>query len=103
MKMAALSVAAVAVGLLLIGAFTGRLADENRADAHKEAKPQREPKVQKVADDQEMALIPAATFAMGIDEADLPRFQKMFQIDGKELFEAAMPKHLVTIDSFAID
>jgi formylglycine-generating enzyme required for sulfatase activity len=51
----------------------------------------------------EMALIPGATFMMGIDEEELPRFQKLFGVTGRELFEPAMPKHSVAIESFYID
>ncbi len=55
------------------------------------------------ADGEQMALIPGGTFAMGIDETDLKRYQEFFQITGAQLFEPAMPKHTATVDGFLMD
>jgi formylglycine-generating enzyme required for sulfatase activity len=55
------------------------------------------------ADSEQMALIPGGTFAMGIDETDLKRYQEFFQITAAQLFEPAMPKHTVTVDGFLMD
>ena len=71
---------AMAIGLAAIGLFAER---SNR--------------------DRDMALIAGATFQMGIDQVELPRYQKIFGINDARLFEPEMPKHTVTIDSFYID
>jgi formylglycine-generating enzyme required for sulfatase activity len=72
--------AAMVIGLAAIGLFAER---SNR--------------------DRDMALIAGATYQMGIDQAELPRYQKIFGINDARLFEPEMPKHLVTIESFYID
>ncbi|HWZ84076.1 MAG TPA: formylglycine-generating enzyme family protein [Terriglobales bacterium] len=50
-----------------------------------------------------MVRIHAGTFSMGIDAAEIPRFQKTFGIDSPELFRDEVPKHQVTIDDYYID
>jgi formylglycine-generating enzyme required for sulfatase activity len=50
-----------------------------------------------------MALIPGATFEMGIDASEAPRFQKFFDVDGIELFDPEIPRHRVTVASFYMD
>jgi formylglycine-generating enzyme required for sulfatase activity len=49
-----------------------------------------------------MVLIPAATMQMGVEASESPRLQKIFDV-GPRLFEAAIPKHSVTLGSFYID
>jgi formylglycine-generating enzyme required for sulfatase activity len=53
--------------------------------------------------EEDMALIPGGTVQMGIDAADVPRLQKVFGVEGMELFEAEIPKHTVTVSSLYID
>jgi sulfatase modifying factor 1 len=55
------------------------------------------------ARDESMALIPAATFQMGTDAADIARLQESFGVKRAELFSAEVPRHTVTIDSFYLD
>jgi formylglycine-generating enzyme required for sulfatase activity len=50
-----------------------------------------------------MVLIPAATFQMGTDAADIPRLQQLFGIKRADLFNAEIPRHAVTLDSFYLD
>jgi formylglycine-generating enzyme required for sulfatase activity len=50
-----------------------------------------------------MALIPGATVQMGIDATDVPGLQKIFVVEGIELFEAEIPKHAVSVSSFYLD
>jgi formylglycine-generating enzyme required for sulfatase activity len=51
----------------------------------------------------DMALIPKATFEMGISAGEAPQLQRIFGVEGMELFEPEMPKHTVTVGSFYID
>jgi formylglycine-generating enzyme required for sulfatase activity len=50
-----------------------------------------------------MVLVRGGTIQVGIDAAEIPRFEKVFDIDGAELFQDEVPKHLVTVDNFYID
>jgi formylglycine-generating enzyme len=50
-----------------------------------------------------MALIPAATFEMGTDKAEIPKLQEMFKIKRAALFEEETPRRRVKIDSFYLD
>ena len=50
-----------------------------------------------------MVLIPAATFQMGTDSADISRLQQLFGIKRADLFNAEVPRHTVTLDSFYLD
>jgi len=50
-----------------------------------------------------MVLIHGATFQMGIDASEIPRLQKIFDIDHPQLFEDEIPKHTVTVADFRID
>jgi formylglycine-generating enzyme required for sulfatase activity len=52
---------------------------------------------------EDMAQIPGATMEMGIDATDVPRLQKLFNVEGMELFESEMPKHTVIVDGFYMD
>ena len=52
---------------------------------------------------EQMSIIPAATVTMGIERNEIAHFQKIFGVDGPELFEAEMPRHTAKIRSFAID
>jgi formylglycine-generating enzyme required for sulfatase activity len=56
-----------------------------------------------LAAEEDMSLIPGATVQIGIDPIDVPRLQKVFGVEGMELFEAEIPKHIVTVSSFYID
>src|SRR5262245_60985316 len=53
--------------------------------------------------DDSMVLIQGGTFQMGIDAADIPRFQKLFAINSTELFLSELPRHTVTVEDFYID
>jgi formylglycine-generating enzyme required for sulfatase activity len=50
-----------------------------------------------------MAHIPVATFYMGINRDEIPRFQKIFAITTARLFEDEVPKHKVVLHAFDID
>lgn len=50
-----------------------------------------------------MALIPGGTFEMGQNETDIPKLQKLFNVNRAELFAEETPKHKVTIGSFYLD
>ena len=50
-----------------------------------------------------MVLIHGATFQMGIDAAEIHRFQKIFNIDHPQLFNDQLPKHTVTVGDFYLD
>lgn len=50
-----------------------------------------------------MVLIHGATFQMGIEAADIPRFQKIFAIENPQLFLDELPRHTVTVKDFYID
>ncbi|MBX7173359.1 MAG: formylglycine-generating enzyme family protein [Pyrinomonadaceae bacterium] len=50
-----------------------------------------------------MVLIKGATFEMGIDKADIPKFQQIFNIKRAELFQEATPLHKVKLSSFDLD
>lgn len=50
-----------------------------------------------------MILIPAATFEMGTDAADIPKLQEIFKIRRAEMFSDETPRHRVKIDSFYLD
>ena len=53
--------------------------------------------------DDSMVLIPGGTFQMGIDPADIPRFQKIFAIENARLFQDELPRHTVIVKDFYID
>ena len=50
-----------------------------------------------------MVLIPGGTVTLGIDSADIPHFQSVFQIDHRELFLDEVPKHSVKLTPFFLD
>lgn len=50
-----------------------------------------------------MALIPGATFEMGIDAGAIPGLMEKFKISRVALFEEETPRHRVTITSFYLD
>ncbi len=56
-----------------------------------------------LADKRDMALIKGGVLRMGIDSSQVPGLQKLFDVDAPQLFEAEIPRHSVTIDSFYID
>jgi iron(II)-dependent oxidoreductase len=53
--------------------------------------------------DDEMVLIHGASFQVGIDTSEIPRFQKIFDIDHSPLFNDELPKHTVTVADFYLD
>jgi len=55
------------------------------------------------ANDDSIVLIHGGTFQMGIDAADIPRFQKIFAIENAKLFEDELPRHTTTVKDFYID
>ena len=55
------------------------------------------------ADKSRMVLIPAATFEMGTDAAEIPKLQETFKIRRAEIFSNETPRHRVKIDSFYLD
>jgi formylglycine-generating enzyme required for sulfatase activity len=50
-----------------------------------------------------MVLVRGGTVEIGIDAAQIPSFQKIFDIDSPQLFQDEVPKHWVTLDDFSID
>lgn len=50
-----------------------------------------------------IVLIPAATFEMGQSKDDVPKLQKIFDIDRADVFYEQLPKHRVKLDSFYLD
>jgi len=50
-----------------------------------------------------MILVRGGTLQMGIDAAELPKFQKLFDIDRQQLFQDEIPKHIVTLADFYMD
>ena len=50
-----------------------------------------------------MALIPGATFQMGIAPSEIPHLQKVFDVASPQIFEDELPKHTVTVASFYLD
>ncbi len=50
-----------------------------------------------------MALIPGATYEMGVDAVSVPGLLEKFNVRRAELFAEETPKHSVTLDSFYID
>jgi formylglycine-generating enzyme required for sulfatase activity len=53
--------------------------------------------------DDSMVFVHGATFQMGIDASEIPRFQKIFNIDHPQLFNDELPKHTVTVADFYLD
>lgn len=51
----------------------------------------------------EMVLIHGGTISVGIDANEIPRFQKIFNIDSPQLFNDELPKHTVTPADFHLD
>ena len=50
-----------------------------------------------------MALVPGATFRMGVDASDIPRLQQVFRVGRAELFSGEVPAHDVTVGAFYLD
>jgi len=50
-----------------------------------------------------MVLVHGGTLEIGIDAAQIPRLQRIFDVDSPQLFQDEVPKHSVTIDDFYID
>lgn len=50
-----------------------------------------------------MAFVRGGTIQVGIDATEIPRFQKLFDIDTAQLFQDEVPKHAVAVDDFSID
>src|SRR5262249_42645545 len=50
--------------------------------------------------DTDMVLIPGGTFVMGTDAETVPALQHQFNVRRRELFEAEIPAHLVTVAPF---
>jgi formylglycine-generating enzyme required for sulfatase activity len=55
------------------------------------------------AADPDMVFIPGATFVMGTDAASVPALQHRFNVRRRELFEAEIPAHTVTVAPFYMD
>ena len=51
----------------------------------------------------DMVLIPGGAITLGIDSADIPHFQSVFQINRAELFTNSVPKHIVKLEPFYLD
>jgi formylglycine-generating enzyme len=58
---------------------------------------------QKTPKKSKMTLIKGPTFEMGIEKANIPNLQKIFNVNRAELFLEAAPRHRVKIDSFYLD
>ena len=50
-----------------------------------------------------MALIPGASFEMGIDSSQIPGLKEQFKVNRDELFEGETPRHRVKVLSFYLD
>ena len=50
-----------------------------------------------------MALIPGATFEMGVEAGDIPKLMQKFGVRRAELFQEETPKHKITVGSFYLD
>jgi formylglycine-generating enzyme required for sulfatase activity len=50
-----------------------------------------------------MIRLPGGTVTVGIDQDEIARFQKVFSITVRQLFEESVPKHKVRLQSFFID
>jgi formylglycine-generating enzyme required for sulfatase activity len=50
-----------------------------------------------------MVIIPGATFVMGTDAATVPALQQRFNVRRRELFDAEVPAHTVTVAPFYMD
>ena len=50
-----------------------------------------------------MVLVRGGTILVGIDADEIPRYQKVFDIDVAQLFRGEVPKHSVTLDDFYLD
>src|SRR2546430_11389599 len=57
----------------------------------------------RTADTSNMVLIPGGKITIGIDPAEIPRYEKLFGISGRELFDASTPKHSVKLSPFFLD
>ena len=57
----------------------------------------------RTADISNMVLIPGGKITIGIDPAEIPRYEKLFGISGRELFDASTPKHSVKLSPFFLD
>jgi formylglycine-generating enzyme required for sulfatase activity len=53
--------------------------------------------------DDSMVLMRGGSIQMGIDAAEISRFEKIFGIADPQLFQDEVPKHQVTVDHFYID
>jgi formylglycine-generating enzyme required for sulfatase activity len=53
--------------------------------------------------DSRTVAIPLGTIEMGINQSEIPHFEKIFNIFRPQLFQDEIPKHTVTVDSFHID
>lgn len=51
----------------------------------------------------EMVHLSGGRMIMGIDTSEIPKFQQVFSIGMRELFEVAVPKHSVNVHPFFID
>jgi formylglycine-generating enzyme required for sulfatase activity len=54
-------------------------------------------------DTSNMVLIPGGKITIGIDFAEIPRYEQLFGISGRELFDASTPKHSVILSPFFLD
>jgi len=53
--------------------------------------------------DGSMVLIRGGTFQIGIDTAEIPRFQKIFAIENAKLLQDELPRHTVAVKDFFMD
>jgi formylglycine-generating enzyme required for sulfatase activity len=53
--------------------------------------------------DPDMVLIPGGTFVMGTDAESVPALQQRFGVRRRELFDAEIPAHTVTVAPFSMD
>src|SRR5262249_9625566 len=51
----------------------------------------------------DMVLIPGGNIELGINAADIPRYQGIFGIAHKELFNDEIPKHTVNLGAYYLD
>jgi formylglycine-generating enzyme required for sulfatase activity len=92
---------AIALALHIVGASESPA--QQPSGSEQPTQQQKQKPVGHRADNQDMAMIPDGTTQMGIDPSDIPRLQKLFDVDELGLFEPAIPRHRVALERFYID
>ena len=61
------------------------------------------PGMQRNEDSRAMVFVRGGTIAIGIDDAEIPRFARIFGVSFMQLFQDELPKHQVSVADFFID